>query len=41
MTDIQVFAFIVLPVLVTALGWAAALLHTRSARLQQQRERAH
>jgi hypothetical protein len=32
MTDTQVFAFVVLPIVVAGLGWAIALIHNRWAR---------
>lgn len=32
MTGTQIFAFIILPIVVAGLGWGVALLHARSAR---------
>lgn len=34
MTDIQLFAFVILPIVVAAGGWAAVFLHERSLRRQ-------
>ena len=37
MTGTQLFAFVILPITVAALGWAAALLHDRLLRRQDRR----
>jgi hypothetical protein len=41
MTGIQLFAFVILPILVVAIGWGGALLHDRSIRRSREAERLH
>lgn len=38
MTDIQLFAFVILPVAVAAIGWTIAVLFDRAMRRQRERE---
>lgn len=38
MTEIQIFAFVILPLIVAALGWMIAVLYDRSARRERERE---
>lgn len=39
MTDIQLFAFVILPIIVAGLGWTAALLHGWAIDRERARER--
>lgn len=41
MTAIQVYAFFILPVVLTGLGWAAVLLHEWSMRRRHSERRRH
>lgn len=38
MTDIQIFALVILPLTVAALGWTIAILYDRSARRERERQ---
>lgn len=41
MNEIQLFAFVVLPILVVAIGWGGLLLHERSIRREREAEKMH
>ncbi len=41
MTGIQIFAFVVLPILIAAIGWGGALLHARSIDRERKAEKLH
>lgn len=41
MTGIQLFAFVILPILILGIGWSGALLHARSLRDECKAERLH
>ena len=41
MTGMQLFAFVVLPVLIVAIGWGGLLLHERDIRRSREAHKLH
>lgn len=41
MSGMQLFAFVILPVLIVAIAWGGVLLHERSLRRSREAEKLH